>query len=100
MTPPVCVPCGKFFKVHTNGVAFEEGHGDGRRRPYKLWAGDLYECEGCHARIIAGIGIRPLAEHFMPEYAATCVRLGDRLIAFVDDCPGTITPRPPGSIIA
>lgn len=38
-------------------------------RPYKLWAGDKWECEGCGAQIVVGVAQRPIAEHYQPEFA-------------------------------
>jgi hypothetical protein len=75
-----CPKCGRFFKVKTIGVTFEEGmpvtssSGAIRWEPYKLWAGDLYECEGCGAQVIAGVGQGPIAEHFQPDYAEKVTR--------------------------
>lgn len=39
--------------------------------PYKLWIGDQYECPGCSTQIIIGVPNKPLAEHYMPNYAET-----------------------------
>ena len=86
MPTMVCVPCAVFFKVERNGVVFEEGFGDGARRPYKLWMADRYECPKCGTQVIAGLGRERVAEHYEKDYAAWCERLQPSL--FVDDCPG------------
>lgn len=37
--------------------------------PYKLWIGDLWECQGCKAQIVIGISLgSPVAEHFQPDF--------------------------------
>jgi hypothetical protein len=44
--------------------------------PYKLWAGDLWECKGCGAQIISGVGRAPVAEHYQDGFGDTVERLG------------------------
>lgn len=85
-----CVPCRRFFKVKTVGVRFEEGMptADGWRS-YKVWAGDLYECEGCGAQIVCGVPMQPLAEHYQPDYAAALAR--SHPVCRVDDCCGAFS---------
>jgi hypothetical protein len=39
-----------------------------RWRPYKLWNGDKWECEGCGAQIVVGVARQPIAEHYQPEF--------------------------------
>lgn len=90
MSQRVCVPCRKFFKIKLNGVAIEEGMPaggkDGMWRPYKLWLGDLYACEGCDTEMIF-LPDAPVAEHYQKDYAEWVQRLQP---AFrVDDCPGS-----------
>lgn len=91
--PLVCVPCRLFFRPKKSGVTFEEGmplgtpQADGgpeRWAPYKLWAADLWECPGCGAEVIFGMGLNPIAEHYQKEYASTVERLGP--LFRVDDC--------------
>jgi hypothetical protein len=36
--------------------------------PYKLWSGDLYECEGCGSQTIVGVGHHRIAEHYEPDF--------------------------------
>ena len=86
MPTMVCVPCRVFFKVERNGVAFEEGFGNGEGKPYKLWHADLYQCPSCKTRVIAGLGAQAVAEHYQPEYERLRESLAPALL--VDDCPG------------
>ena len=69
----VCVPCQRFMRPKKNDYIFIEGMPavDEARpgkdhpadwKPYKLWAGDLYECEGCKAQIITGYAKHPIAD--------------------------------------
>ncbi len=75
---PVCPPCQRFMRPKKNGVCWVEckptGGWDGERGKdskgwtnYKLWFGDLYECQGCRAQTIVGSGMRPIAEHYPRE---------------------------------
>jgi hypothetical protein len=93
---PVCVPCQRFFRPKRNGFPFIEGapkdglatpHGKAQPDgwgPYKLWNGDLWECPDCHAEIIVGVGWRPMAEHFQPDFAEQVTSLGAEFQ--VNDC--------------
>jgi hypothetical protein len=94
---PICVPCQRFFRVVRNGFAFIEAmpigpghplpgvHQPEGWQPYKLWQGDRYECEGCHAVIVVGVGWQPLAEHYQPDFAERVRAFnGDQLQ--VNDC--------------
>lgn len=79
---PICVPCQRFFRCKKNDFPFIEGMptGDsdealpgtataGRWKPYKLWLGDRWECEGCGAQIVVGVAKQPIAEHYHPDFA-------------------------------
>ena len=80
---PVCVPCRTFYQPAKNGTYFEEGmpaETAGAWDSYKLWVGDLWECQACGAQIIVGVGREPLAEHHQPDYAATVARVGSLLL--------------------
>jgi hypothetical protein len=73
MLKPVCVTCQRFFRMRKGGFYFVEGVPVGadrpaagtaepdRWRPYKIWAADLYEYQGCGAQILAGFGRDPIA---------------------------------------
>ena len=37
-------------------------------KPYKLWFGDKWECDGCGAQIVVGVAQLPLAEHYQPKF--------------------------------
>lgn len=79
---PICVPCRRFFRPKKNGVYFVEGMPrdgvinpePGARRmaedwqPYKLWVGDLYQCQGCGSLTIVGVGGAPIAERHHPGF--------------------------------
>lgn len=38
-------------------------------KPYKIWAGDLWQCEGCGAKIVSGFGREPVSEHYREDFA-------------------------------
>ena len=92
---PICVPCQRFFRPKHNGENFIEAMplqtaaptGASRPdlwKPYKLWSGDLWECQGCKAQIVVGVGVGPMAEHFQPEFELECKRAKARIQ--VNDC--------------
>lgn len=86
---PICVSCHRFYRPKHNGYFFIEGMptevpacGTMDRhtavpglaeakfwKPYKLWSGDLWECQGCGHQIISGVGKEPIAEHYQPDFA-------------------------------
>lgn len=93
---PVCVPCARFFKPKKTGFYFIEAmprHNDvapgyaqaDMWAPYKLWVGDLYECEECGAQTIVGVGREPITEHYKPDFEDTAARLGAHQF-HVNDC--------------
>lgn len=93
---PVCVPCQRFFRPKKNGFPFIEAMPISPARaapgtaepekwtPYKLWMGDLWECQGCGTTIIVGVGHSPLAERYEPNFEDRAVLHGARLQ--VNDC--------------
>jgi hypothetical protein len=94
---PVCVPCQRFFRAKKNGFYFIEGMPVGgvaraepgtdhpeQWEPYKLWVGDLYECEGCGAQTIVGVPHVHLAEHYQPDFTENCKRFNATFQ--VNDC--------------
>ena len=91
---PICVPCQRFFRPKENGFAFIEGMPtDGAKpgtaepekwKPYKLWSGDKWECHGCGAEIVVGVGVSPLAEHYEPNFVERVLSFGANLQ--VNDC--------------
>lgn len=82
---PICVPCQRFFRPKQNGKYFIEGMPESgaepgnsepeKWKPYKLWAGDLWECNGCGSQIISGTGLNPISEHYKPDFAEQAQRL-------------------------
>jgi hypothetical protein len=99
MLKPICVPCERFMRCKKSGFYFLEGRPNGGDKPwdnkrgkgsvgwtpYKVWSGDLFECPTCKAQTIAGVGQRPLAEHYQPEFADTVKRTGAHQL-MVKDC--------------
>lgn len=55
----VCAKCNRQMRPVTNGVTFIELDSTGE--PYKLYMGDLVECQDCGARMIVGVPLQPLA---------------------------------------
>lgn len=93
---PVCVPCRRFFQPKRNGFYFLEGaplesksppgnEAPDQWRPYKLWAGDLYECKGCGAQIVSGFGNRPIAIQHEEDFTETVKAYGGDQLQ-VNDC--------------
>lgn len=96
---PICVPCSRFFRPKKTGLYFTEGmpkpgvsnsdivgtRSPGSWQPYKLWAGDLWECPDCGAEVVTGVPPRAIAEHYQPEFADQ-VRSFDAGGFQVNDC--------------
>lgn len=58
---PFCAKCCCEMQCTKSGRVVEllsEG------RPYRLWSGDEYGCDGCGARVVAAFAYAPLVEHF------------------------------------
>lgn len=92
---PICVPCQRFYRPFRNGVRFVEGMPVADRaisgtthpeqwKPYKLWLGDHWRCDGCGNTIIVGVAREPLAEHFQPNFLRECEDQGAEIQ--VNDC--------------
>lgn len=94
---PVCIPCQRFFRMKKAGFYFIEGFpaGDGRAKPgtaepdkwkpYKIWVGDRWECQGCGAAIVSGFGSAPLSEHYKEDFGAKVEQFGAGQLQ-VNDC--------------
>lgn len=93
---PVCVPCQRFFRPKKNGFYFIEGMSKVGRpepgtsepenwQPYKVWVGDLWECLGCGATIVSGVGSHQIAEHYEADFAEHVQKLGADQLQ-VNDC--------------
>lgn len=91
---PICHPCQLFFRPKKTGFYFIEGMPQedavpGKAEaekwtPYKIWAGDLFECPECKSTIIVGVPRLPVIEHYQPEFEATKRQLD---VTFqVNDC--------------
>lgn len=92
---PICVKCQRFYRPKKTGFRFVEGMPISNRaqpgtaepekwKPYKLWVGDLWECEGCGSQIVSGFARSPISEHYEPEFAGKLAALGEHLQ--VNDC--------------
>jgi hypothetical protein len=86
MLKPVCVPCHRFYRCIKSGFYFIEGMplnnharpGNSEPdwwKPYKLWSGDKWRCEGCGHEIISGTGAGPIAEHYQTDFEETRAKL-------------------------
>jgi hypothetical protein len=95
MPKPVCVDCQRFYRPKKNGYIWTEGkpiNGDmhalpgtlqpDKWIPYKVWNGDLWECEGCGHQIIVGVPSVPLSQDYYDSFQDWCAK--SNLI--VNDC--------------
>lgn len=93
---PICAPCRRFFRAKKNGYYFieampKENHSPPGNvapeqwTPYKLWVGDLWECDGCSAQIVSGVAQMPIAEHYQPGFSDLVERFGADQLQ-VNDC--------------
>lgn len=92
---PICVPCQRFYKMETMGICFIEamptvigalpgkGHADDWK-PYKLWMGDMWKCQGCGAEIVVGVGQIRIAEHYEKDFAQKIESFNAKLQ--INDC--------------
>lgn len=92
---PVCAPCQRFFRPFKTGYAFIEGMPKKNGalpglaepenwKPYKLWNGDIWRCEGCGAKIIVGTGINAIAQNYEKDFEEKVRQYGANLQ--VNDC--------------
>lgn len=93
---PICVPCQRFYRPKKNGFAFIEAMPKTNDRPppgtaapdqwepYKLWMGDLWECQGCGHQLVSGVGFNRIAEHYEPDFAEAVKAYAPTLT--VNDC--------------
>lgn len=93
---PICVPCQRFFRPKKNGFYFIEampvagqpspGTAEPERwTPYKVWSGDLWECEGCGTQVVVGVGREPLTEHYHTNFKELVERFNAGQLQ-VNDC--------------
>lgn len=97
MLKPICVPCQRFFRMKKSGYYFIEGMPVGSTRPkegtaepekwqpYKCWSGDLWECKGCGAQIVSGVGMAPMSEHYKDDWRTVLASTGAKQLQ-VNDC--------------
>lgn len=64
----VCCKCNQQMRPKQNGVYFIEVLENGIT-PYKLWSGDLVECQNCGTEIITGIAMHPIAESWQDDFS-------------------------------
>jgi hypothetical protein len=78
----VCVQCNRQMRPKKNGFEFLEmakmGQGYGSNPvPYRLWSGDLWECQDCGQEIVyTNPRQMPIAEHFQDGFAERCEKVG------------------------
>ena len=93
---PVCVPCRRFYRPKNIGLRFIEGMPkEGNPRPglidkgswvaYKLWCGDLWECAGCRSTVIVGVGLKPISDHYKPDFSERVAECPEPIIK-INDC--------------
>ena len=96
MLKPICVTCQRFFRMEKCGFYFIEGMPKtdspqpGKAepeswKPYKLWVGDMWKCQGCGAEIIVGTGRSRIAEHYEADFEKKVKALGASQLQ-VNDC--------------
>lgn len=84
---PICVPCRRFFRCVKHGHYFTEGmpasngakpgnEEPSRWKPYKLWAGNKWRCEGCGAEIVSGFGTSPIRIQHEMDFKEVAQALG------------------------
>lgn len=65
MPRPVCVKCQREMSVKRPVVV--QLNADAVKGPYQQWNGDLAECGGCGAQIVAGFAELPFWRHYHLE---------------------------------
>lgn len=95
---PICVKDQRFYRMKKSGYYFIEmmpAPGTDRPlpgtlepenwTPYKVWAGDLWECPDCGHQIVNDVGMNPLAEHYQSTFDDLVVKLNASQLK-VNDC--------------
>lgn len=89
---PICVDCKLFYHPSKNGIEFIEGMPGFASTsnatdwvPYRIWMGDEWRCPKCKSTIIVGVGKKPLAEHYEPQFDEALASLGPNPLQ-IDDC--------------
>jgi hypothetical protein len=74
----VCVDCQTELSILKSGGYVIETFGNPEHpKPYKIWSADVWECPGCHKKIVAGFSNHPLGEHYEGDFP----ELLDRVLA-------------------
>lgn len=96
---PICVPCQRFMRCIKNAFIFTEAMPIGdleedealpgkatpdKWKPYKIWAGDLWRCPDCQAKIVVGVAPQPVSEHYKPGFLEAMAAYKPKLQ--VNDC--------------
>jgi hypothetical protein len=79
MLKPICVKDQRFYRMKKSGYYFTEMMPKSGNplpgtlepenwQPYKIWAGDLWECPDCGAETIVGTGRGPISEHYFDDF--------------------------------
>lgn len=63
----ICCKCNQQMRPKKNGVYILEVLENGIT-PYKLWSGDLIECQNCGTEVVIGFGLHPIAEHWQGDF--------------------------------
>ena len=75
----VCISCNQQMRPKKNSYRFVEmaKMTDGSEQvPYKIWDGDLWECQGCGASIVHTDPRQlPVNEHYKPGFSEACANL-------------------------
>ena len=61
MHKATCAECNKEMAVCKVGVYVVEWADALGPGPYKIWAGDAFQCPQCNKRIVAGFNLNPLS---------------------------------------
>lgn len=59
-------------------------HDDKHWQDYKLWRGDLWECESCGHEVVVGVAAEPIRIQHEPDFQEVKERLGVTLR--INDC--------------
>lgn len=93
---PICVKCQRFYRPKKNGFYFIEAMPIGNETqpgteapelwtPYKVWSGDLYECQGCGHQVVSGVGSGPITEHYQRDFQEVVERTNASQLQ-INDC--------------
>lgn len=70
---PICVSCAREMRCRKNGYFFKDYQGAA------IWAGDMYQCERCYARVVVGVGREPVALDNEPDFERAATHSGFEL---------------------